>query len=373
MKDPGRPFSVAGIGGAVTDEDAVSEIVGAILLITLAAAAVGIVAMVLFSQATPEKVPNVNFMVGSNYPPKTLYLYHNGGDILRIGQFEVLVDGISRPYSLEGGGEYWTLGDRLDVDIAGLSALPKSVTLVSNTSGSGAVAIHFSPINLSVAPVTLKPDVIVTPTPSGSCSLCNLTLCPDLIASEYLSNVTGNYIMFGRDSRADIPASPSGGFFNFTVTKAGSSIQIQSVTPFPLSLSSGDKVSLAQRAGSGYKIFGIGGEIWELWGTSLDVRITFAKNGTTLLYSNRQVYNARITGCKIDSSLDITTLSSGNSNMLLVMNNSVKINGTNSSSVVISNIRPVNSGLFSLAHDANSNVYFIGSADSVSIGGTVVK
>jgi len=355
------------------DEDAVSEIVGTILLIALAAVAVGIVGVVLLSQAVPEKIPEVNFMVGSNYPPTTLFLYHNGGDILKVGDFEVLVDGTSRPYTLEGGGEYWTLGDRLNVDIAGVPALPESVTLVSNASGSGPVAIRSSPVDLSIAPATMRPDVITTPAPSGSCSLCNLTLCPDLIAAEYLSNVTANSILFGRDSRADIPASPSGGFFNFTVTRPGSSIQIQGVTPFPLSLAAGDRVSLAQRAGSGYKIFGIGGEIWELWGTSLGVRITFVKNGTTLLYSNRQVYNARITGCTIDSSLDITRLSTGNSNMLLVVNNSVKINGTSGSNVVISNIRPVKSGLFSLVHDANSNVYFIGSADSVSIDGTVVK
>jgi len=354
-------------------EDAVSEVVGVILLIALTAMAVALVAVVLFSQAAPEKIPDVNFLVGSNYPPTTLYLYHNGGDMLRIGTFQVLVDGTSRPYVLEGGGEFWTLGDRLDVDISTLSAAPRSVTLVYNATGQGAVAIRSAPVNTSTAPGTVKPDVIITPAPSGSCALCNLSLCPDLIASEYLSNITGDYILFGRDSRADIPASPSGGFFNFTITKPGSSIQIQSVTPLPLSLSTGDKVSIGQRANTGYKIFSIGGEIWVLWGTHLDVRITFAKNGTTLLYSNQQVSNGWITGSKIDSSLDITTASSGNSNMLLVMNDSIRINGDNSSNIVLSNIRPLNSGLFSLAHDANSNVYFIGKADSVTINGIAVK
>ncbi|GAB6285922.1 MAG: hypothetical protein STSR0009_21230 [Methanoregula sp.] len=90
---------------------AVSEIIGAILLISLVVSAIMIVGVFLFSQQTPEEIPNINFMTGTD-GLGNLYLYHNGGDTLKDGEFYVQVDGVSKPYGLLEGNE-WSFGKSL--------------------------------------------------------------------------------------------------------------------------------------------------------------------------------------------------------------------------------------------------------------------
>jgi hypothetical protein len=345
----------------------VSEVIGSVLLLALVVAGAGIVAVVLFSQQTPTKIPNVDFMVGRDTSGANLYLYHNGGDSLRNGEFSVLVDGVSKPYTIVGGTDNWSLGKNLQVSI---SLPPQRVQLVYNSTGSGGVVISSALINVSTTPGYVAADISQSVPVTDYCPACDLNTIPARVAGAYMNNLTGNYILFGRSTLSDIPASPGGGYFNFTVTDPGlSSIQISgAVAAFPYPLTTGDKVSLAQAAATGYKIFSIGNEIWELWATNANVIITHS-NGTVRTYNGRTVYNAMISGCTIDSTLDITRTAAGATNVLLVMNDTIKRNQNTGEWVIITNIRPTKAGLFSLVHDANSNVYFVGNADSVTIDG----
>ena len=57
-------------------DSGVSEVVGAILLISVVVIAVSVIAVVLFSQQTPQKIPNVNIMVGTDNKVPPLSLIH---------------------------------------------------------------------------------------------------------------------------------------------------------------------------------------------------------------------------------------------------------------------------------------------------------
>jgi len=93
----------------------VSEAIGTVLLIALVVAAISVVAVFLFSQQAPQEIPNHDFMVSSDANQTTLYLYHNGGNSLTIGQFSVLVDGIPKPVTVSDGSNQWSLGKNLVV------------------------------------------------------------------------------------------------------------------------------------------------------------------------------------------------------------------------------------------------------------------
>ena len=347
----------------------VSEVIGSVLLISLVVGGAALVGILLLSQQTPTKIPNVNFMVGVNDSGKGLYLFHNGGDSLRNGEFSVLVDGISKPYTIVGGTDNWSLGKNLQVNIL---SPPQQVQVVYNTAGSGATVLSSASVNVSTTPGFIPADISATAPLPNYCTLCDLTTIPDQVAQGYMTNLTSNYIYFGRDSQVTLATANS--FFNFTVTKPGSSIQLEGVAPYPYTLNVGDKVNLTPRGATTYlKIFAIGGEIWELRALSVNYEIRTSAGALRVSggANTFDIFNARITGCTIDSTLDITSTNTA-SNILLVMNNSVKLNTNilnNATNIV--NMRPTKTGLFSFIHDAGApnNAYFVGNADSVTVQG----
>jgi len=83
------------------NEGAVSEVVGAILLVSVAVLGVAIVAMTILSQPTPSEIPHVSIAAGAT-ANGTFALLHEGGDALAEGDYRIYVD--------NGSG----LGDRTD-------------------------------------------------------------------------------------------------------------------------------------------------------------------------------------------------------------------------------------------------------------------
>ncbi|HOX34608.1 MAG TPA: type IV pilin N-terminal domain-containing protein [Methanoregulaceae archaeon] len=382
-------------GSRLPDPEAgVSEVVGVILLIGLAVTAVAIVAVVLFSQATPDEIPEVNFLVGSNAPPTMLYLYHNGGDMLRTGTFQVLVDGAARPYSLEGGGEYWALGDRLDVDISALPEIPRSVTLVYNATGQGAVAIHSASANFSAGPGPVSADVMPSIVPSSSCLapsdpgfpsclvgfiLQNTSVIgdamnqsPQTVGPVIANTVQANSTIFFKDNKVQLDRDNADTYyFRFRVTRPGSSISATGFTPVPYPLQAGDIVTVYLKPSSrNFRTFGLGDQIWELAAYGVTINVT---RGSIVTERSGDLDDAWITGYRdLGSTLKISTTSPNDDRTVLIMNGTEKINGLNSDAIVISDIRPVGIGLFVLhADDSANTLYFVGNARRVTINGAV--
>jgi FlaG/FlaF family flagellin (archaellin) len=351
-------------------ESGVSEVIGAILLISLVVIAVSVIAVVLFSQQTPQKIPNVNIMAGTdNKVPPTLYLYHNGGDTLTAGDFNVLVDGVIKSYSISGGGNEWSLGKNLVVPV---STVPKNVVLVYNSSGTGSVVLRSASVNVSAFTGNINPDVMSFSTQSGTCNIGNCS--PDDILDAFMANVTSNYISFYKEKGGSFLGSNSNDYhmrFRVTDPNSRSSITYHSAQPVRINLSRGDTVTITLRNPTGnFRTFGISPQIWELSVDLADISVQLA-NGTDLPpITNEDVIHTFIAGydpASFDSTLVIDA--SGMSDTALTVNSSQVISGPNDQHIVLSNVRPLAVGLFLISQDdtKNGKTLFVGRADGICV------
>ncbi|AGB01855.1 type IV pilin N-terminal domain-containing protein [Methanoregula formicica] len=367
------------------DGDGVSEVIGAVLLISLVVTAVALVAVFVNSQATPRNIPDVNFMVGSdNRNPLTLYLTHNGGDILPLGSFSVYVDGTMRAYSLSGGGNEWSLGKNLVVPLSS-GEKPGTIILVYNATGSGGSVIGSASADVSVPSVTAAPEIIIPP------SVCVNITDPQIVLSVVLNNVSvigdamnqspstvgpvianvvgANSISFYREGKATIDPNTH---LSLNITGAGSTISYGTTTSKSLGIGDILVVTLSKSSPGSWKIFGLGNQIWEFSAADsskvVDISWKHKSNGTWTNTSATQLFHTWITGYQ-DVGSTLTVRSTGGSYYTaLAVNGTMVIDGVNSSTVVIQNIRPVGVGLFVLEYDPNSDsMYFVGNAQSVSV------
>ncbi|MDO9550555.1 MAG: type IV pilin N-terminal domain-containing protein [Methanoregula sp.] len=371
----------------------VSELIGGIMMITVVVAAAAIIGVILFSQQTPEKVPSINFMAGSDNS-NHLYLYHNGGDTLTKGTFSVLVDNTPRnDYSISDGGTEWSLGKNLILNNVPSGA--HSVAIIYNATGSGEVLLR----SASSSNATLQNSISPSGTPSmgnlpeyinGSNPqevitfiLQNTSLIGDAMnqspstVGPVIANVVGaNSINFFKDNGVELDFDNSQTYyFTFNVTKAGSSIAVVGYTPNPKPLLVGDRVTIYMRTNTGnFKTFGLGSQLWEISATGVDVELKhFTVADPQSPQSNTAIQHGWITGYQdLGSTVGISTTGTSGRTSLIV-NGTQIINGLDNTNVVITNIRPVGVGLFVLQGDNSAHtVYFVGNAQSVTRGGVPV-
>jgi hypothetical protein len=376
---------------------AVSEIIGAVLLISLVVVAVAIVAVVLTSQSTPEKIPNVNFMTGTNTDGTILYLYHNGGDTLKRGEFAVITDSDPAPrtdYRISDGSDEWSVGKNL---ILSETIPPKHVSIVYNSGGqAGNVVLKSGSSSVAVLKNNILPDA--TPGPvSGSGGSGTLdTTNPQNVVNYILSNtsliadainqspttvgpVVANVVradgtILFKDQKIDLKTDNLDTyFFRIKITKPGSTISASGFTPNPKSLNVGDIVTVYMRSNSGnYKAFGLGDQLWEL--TANGVNINISQSGINTKKDNENVYHAWITGYEdLSSTMSVTSTGSNSGNTQLIQYGTVWINAqSNDDDIIVTNIRPVGLGLFVLEWDSSAHlVYFVGNAETVTRNGNV--
>ena len=127
-------------------ECAVSEIIGAVLLISVVVIAVAIISVALTSNTNIQKVPALDAII-SNYG-NTIQIYHNGGDTIQSNQIQILVDGNPTAFKKGGTDASWTSWSAGDSLVATTSSTPKIVSIVFNgTSGAQTVlaTADFSP------------------------------------------------------------------------------------------------------------------------------------------------------------------------------------------------------------------------------------
>jgi hypothetical protein len=123
--------------------DGVSEVIGAIILISVAVLAIGIVILALFAGPLPTGVPAFSGLISIS--ANTVYISHEGGDTLYPGQFKILVDGRDETYnftkSLNGP---FSVGKVMN---ATLPAMPGRVVMVFNTSWGGGTVLLSADLN----------------------------------------------------------------------------------------------------------------------------------------------------------------------------------------------------------------------------------
>ncbi|MDP3396418.1 MAG: type IV pilin N-terminal domain-containing protein [Methanoregula sp.] len=371
----------------------VSETIGAILLVSIVAVLIAVIGIYLFSQPVPQKTPNLNFMTGTNSSKTTLYLYHNGGDTMNVGEFSVLLDG--RPagsYCVEGGGSQWSLGKNLVVPITP-ATMPQSVQLIYNSTGytggtsscggggGGTALLDDASVNI-VSSVTVMPDQL----PYLDCSAVRNWDCADQIPDEILYSraqavTVSKRIAFMQWAQAR--GTIIGGarnHLNITVQGPNSTIHIANAANpncdggTLYQLSNGDKVQITFISNPDYfTVYGSAPQIWEITAggaSRMRTNIIFAANGTNILYSGRTICHAYIANYSaLDSTLDVTTTTPGRVTSLIV-NESHVIEGTTATVVKLVNVQPIASGLFLVTYGANTApIYTISWADAIQFGG----
>jgi hypothetical protein len=341
----------------------VSEIIGAILMISLVVMAVAIVGILLFSQTTPQKIPNINFMTGSDNNNR-LYLYHNGGDSLALGAFSVMVDGgIRNDYSLSDGSNEWSLGKNLI--LTNVSSGSHSIAIIYNGTGSGAVVLRSASSSIIAATVTDNPDVRT------------LTTYPPVIdVTQLMQNVTNNTINYYRENGTIVQP---GGYIQLNITASGINSTIVTGNGL-VQLYPGDTVRITPDSVSqGMVVFGIGDQIWEM---ALEKAVLTITNRTSnpAPYSGA-INHSWITSYKdLQSTLILSTIPGSYYTELAVNNypsyaqsqtfSSQVFNRTSLSTNVIqiNNVKPTTIGLFVLRFDNKTkSTYFVGSASGYTV------
>lgn len=365
---------------AALPESGVSEVLGSMLLISVVIASVAIVLVVLMSQATPEEIPNVNFMTGSD-GNNNLYLFHNGGDSLAEGSFSVLVDGEVRDdYSISDGSSDWSLGKNLILGSVP-SATPHTVAVIYNSSGGSRGANVLRSVNTS------------------SLAILNNDVSPDIIRSAYppvisvpqmMQNLSSRSVIYSRQRNATISNSPNT-YLKFTITQPNSTIFTTPACSGSnlLTFNVGDNVTIIQADGAsqGFRISGIGNQIWELTADKVNLKITSSSgsdrcsvvplscviNHTMITgYSNFQSNFSIKTAIPIGTYSTALTVYDYTTNRTPQLSSQI-INRLDNNATVITNISPTSAGVFAFQFDnATRGVYFAGNTTEITVAGSHV-
>lgn len=118
------------------NETGVSEMMGALVLISVIAAAVGIVGVGVLSQPPPQKIPAIS--VDITAIGNIVYIRHEGGDLLPKNEFNIILDGVDKTDSfniLDGpeGWSTWTPGETLYYSVPSGQSVPVSVQIIYNS------------------------------------------------------------------------------------------------------------------------------------------------------------------------------------------------------------------------------------------------
>jgi hypothetical protein len=195
-------------------DTAVSEAIGAVMLISVVVLAVAIVGVVLTSQPPPQKLPAVSAVIFSN--GSVVHIYHDGGDTLKSSELSILVNGNVVSFSKAGSPAPWTwsVGETL-VNSTPITGTPQTVRIVY-VPGSYTIAsadfgyIGSGPVTTAPTP----PTITTTPTSSPAPTVTGITPSGGIAGTTFsITSITGTNFVSGatakltRTGYADIPIS----------------------------------------------------------------------------------------------------------------------------------------------------------------------
>ncbi|NYT04949.1 MAG: type IV pilin [Methanomicrobiales archaeon] len=246
-------------------DHAVSEVISSILLVALVVAAVGLIAIVLFSQPAAESVPGVSVVPGGT-AGGDLILYHAGGDPLPMGSFTIYLDDgtgmADRTASFVpvDGDAVWSAGER--IAYAPPSAPPSWHIIITYTGGLGEILLqdlYFSGDAVPAVPVIdagpgggdgpgacVPPVIILLPLPYSIVSSRGDDVPVIACANRSFSITRMDLVMYNADDTgannnalarrmAYDPAEPCQ--FSYTINQAGNEIrQITSGAAYPINI-----------------------------------------------------------------------------------------------------------------------------------------
>ena len=167
-------------------ETAVSEVLGAVMLIAVVVTAIAVIGVALTSQSQPEKIPAIDAIISSN-GKDTIRIFHNGGDSLTRQQVAILVDGVDRTSSftiLGSGWTTWSPGQSLDDNYG---SLPGRVQLIYQSPSTQTV---LASADFAGGMPTYVPTVL--PTPGAPATVTGISPAIGITGSSLPATVSGS-------------------------------------------------------------------------------------------------------------------------------------------------------------------------------------
>ena len=148
-------------------ESAASEVLGAVMLISVVVLAVAIIGVALTSQGTPQKLPAASAIISSS--GDRISIYHDGGDTLTSEELSILVNGREEKFTKSGNLEPWTwsVGETL-VNSTPVSGTLQTVRVIYVPGSYTIASANFGAIGSGPAPTISTPPTSSTPAPSVS-------------------------------------------------------------------------------------------------------------------------------------------------------------------------------------------------------------
>lgn len=113
------------------EEDAVSEILGALLLIAIVSLAVSIIAVTILSGVDTSQTPSLSIVILNN--SQNILIFHDGGDPLPAGSYRIYVDDIDRTNQLTPPASSTQFKAGTVLSYTG-STFPRTVMVVARSS-----------------------------------------------------------------------------------------------------------------------------------------------------------------------------------------------------------------------------------------------
>lgn len=121
------------MSAGVSRENALSDALGALLLVAVVGMAVTILGVAIISQSQQERVPALKTDIIPLDGGRTILLAHNGGDSLQKSEMLIVVDGndYTDLFTRDGTGwSSWSVGEFLNYSVPeGITSLPQSVSI----------------------------------------------------------------------------------------------------------------------------------------------------------------------------------------------------------------------------------------------------
>jgi len=273
-------------------EQGVSEVIGAILLISVVAVAVAIIAVGLLSTPPPQEVPHANILAVRNNTTHQVILIHTGGDELDREELKIKLDNypaesmFSPNFTMIPPGQWpWSPGESLQIN----NYVPTTIRII-DAGGNGEVLIDTIQVS-AVAPGG-GPDVPFIPPPSPCDGI------EDLYLDCFLYEMMRDSIVFSRQRPGSQGETDLVGDLSFNITEDGSYLKLAGDSD-PYYLNKDDRIiiRLLENSKPQVQLYMIGNRGWSLAITEVTGdNLKIYQNGERINNKNQELDESWITG-----------------------------------------------------------------------------
>jgi hypothetical protein len=186
-------------GGWRREQDAVSEVVGAFVLIAIAMVAMGVILFLLFANPLPTRVPSFSGFIANE--SNIIYISHEGGDPIFRGDFRIYVDNVDETWNFTKSLPDVRTFSAGRVMNATLPKVAKRVVMIFNSSWGGGTVLLSANL-VPTVPLTLPGWF------SGDWPYRKKIIIDNTMAADYLSYFP---VLIVLSDNNGLPKSQTGG------------------------------------------------------------------------------------------------------------------------------------------------------------------